>query len=210
MNIIAKNLKGGGKTLTYLLAAVFAANVWAANVASSAKSPALIPAPREIALTGGTYASVAKFKIERVAGIPSEGYELFVKPDCVIIRASDKAGEFYARQTLLQLLDGKTIPCCEIKDSPRFKWRGVQLDDVRHFMGKETVKRIIDEMAKKLGRSRFFAVLLYNRGYRTAEDAMRFLHFEEENLHDPSDPHRRYRRMCNVIQPLYHRNHRNL
>ena len=148
MNIIAKNLKGGGKTLTYLLAAVFAANVWAANVASSAKSPALIPAPREIALTGGTYASVAKFKIERVAGIPSEGYELFVKPDCVIIRASDKAGEFYARQTLLQLLDGKTIPCCEIKDSPRFKWRGVQLDDVRHFMGKETVKRIIDEMAK--------------------------------------------------------------
>ena len=44
---------------------------------------------------------------------------------------------------------------------------------------------IIDEMAQKLGKSRFFAVLLYNRGYRSAEDAMRFLHFEEENLHDP-------------------------
>ena len=44
---------------------------------------------------------------------------------------------------------------------------------------------IIEEMAQKLGQSRFFAVLLYNRGYRTAEDAMRFLHFEEENLHDP-------------------------
>ena len=44
---------------------------------------------------------------------------------------------------------------------------------------------IIDKMAAELGQSRFFAVLLYNRGYRTAEDAMRFLHFEEENLHDP-------------------------
>ena len=44
---------------------------------------------------------------------------------------------------------------------------------------------IIDKMAAELGKSRFFAVLLYNRGYRTAEDAMRFLHFEEENLHDP-------------------------
>ena len=37
-----------------------------------------------------------------------------------------------------------SIPCCEIKDSPRFKWRGVQVDDVRHFMGKEAVKRTID------------------------------------------------------------------
>ena len=44
---------------------------------------------------------------------------------------------------------------------------------------------IIDKMATELGQSRFFAVLLYNRGYRTTEDAMRFLHFEEENLHDP-------------------------
>ena len=33
---------------------------------------------------------------------------------------------------------------------------------------------IIDKMAAELGQSRFFAVLLYNRGYRTAEDAMRF------------------------------------
>ena len=44
---------------------------------------------------------------------------------------------------------------------------------------------IIQQMAEELGKSRFFAVLLYNRGYRTAEDAKRFLHFEEENLHDP-------------------------
>ena len=44
---------------------------------------------------------------------------------------------------------------------------------------------IIDEMAKDLGKSRFFSVLLYNRGYRSAEEAVRFLRFEEENFHDP-------------------------
>lgn len=122
--------------------------VWAADVGASAEVPALIPAPREIVLTGGTCAHAAKPKIERVAGIPPEGYELSVKPESVTIRASDDAGEFYARQTLEQLKDGASIPCCEIKDSPRFKWRGVMIDDVRHFLGKETVKRTIDEMAR--------------------------------------------------------------
>ena len=44
---------------------------------------------------------------------------------------------------------------------------------------------IIREMAAALGKSELFAVLLYNRGYRTAEEAIRFLQFEESNFHDP-------------------------
>lgn len=55
----------------------------------------------------------------------------------------------------------------------------------RYVFGDPVTDAAIDEMAKKLGRSRLFAVLLHNRGYKNAEDAMRFLHFEEENLHDP-------------------------
>ncbi len=55
----------------------------------------------------------------------------------------------------------------------------------QYIFGDVNKDQIIEDMAKKLGKSRYFAVLLYNRGYRTAEDAMRFLHFEEENLHDP-------------------------
>ena len=110
----------------------------------------LIPMPREIAMTDGVCTNAAAPKVERVDGIPAEGYELSVRPDGVTIRASDAAGEFYARQTLVQLADSASasVPCCEIRDSPRFKWRGVHLDDVRHFMGKETVKRTIDEIAK--------------------------------------------------------------
>ncbi|MBP5791327.1 MAG: family 20 glycosylhydrolase [Kiritimatiellae bacterium] len=56
-------------------------------------------------------------------------------------------------QTLKQLTDAKTIPCCEIKDSPRCPWRGVLLDESRHFFGRETVKALLDEMARyKLNR----------------------------------------------------------
>ena len=44
---------------------------------------------------------------------------------------------------------------------------------------------IISNMAQSLGRSRLFAVLLYNRGYRTAEKAEGFLHFKEADFHDP-------------------------
>ena len=55
----------------------------------------------------------------------------------------------------------------------------------RYVFGDTVTDAAIDDMAKKLGRSRFFAVLLHNRGYKTVGDAMRFLHFEEENLHDP-------------------------
>ena len=96
---------------------------------------ALIPKPREMTLTGGTCASEENLKVVRVAGIPAEGYELSVTTNGVTIHASDEAGEFYARQTLSQLkkVTDAAIPCCEIKDSPRFRWRGVQVDDARHF-----------------------------------------------------------------------------
>ena len=111
---------------------------------------ALIPKPREMTLMGGTCASEENLKVVRVAGIPAEGYELSVTTNGVTIHASDEAGEFYAQQTLSQLkkVTDATIPCCEIKDSPRFKWRGVLVDDARHFMGKEMIKRTIDEIAK--------------------------------------------------------------
>ena len=55
----------------------------------------------------------------------------------------------------------------------------------RYVFGDTVMDAAIDDMAKELGKSRFFAVLLHNRGYKTVGDAMRFLHFEEENLHDP-------------------------
>jgi len=43
----------------------------------------------------------------------------------------------------------------------------------------------IADISKTLGVSLLFAVLLYNRGYTTPEEARRFLCFEETDLHDP-------------------------
>ena len=141
---------------TFAVALICALGAVAANGAS-ADVPALVPAPREMALCGGECPAEGEPKVETVAGIPADGYELSVAADGVTIRCSDAAGAFYARMTLSQLerKDGANTvyPCCEIKDAPRYRWRGVHIDDCRHFFGKEKVKRVMDLMAQhKLNR----------------------------------------------------------
>lgn len=56
--------------------------------------------------------------------------------------------------------------------------------DVR-YDGNEEARREIEKMSCELGVSFLFAVLLYNRGYRDADSARRFLRFEETDFHDP-------------------------
>src|SRR5690606_13960958 len=48
----------------------------------------------------------------------------------------------------LQLLaDGDSrLPSLRIDDQPRFGWRGLMLDSVRHFFSVETIKRQLDGM----------------------------------------------------------------
>lgn len=89
----------------------------------------------------------------------SEGYELTVAPDSVVIRAPTQTGLFYGVQSLLQLMAPQayaqrpatnvqwTIPCVYIKDFPRFPWRGWMLDSVRHFFTVDEVKKLLDSMA---------------------------------------------------------------
>lgn len=55
----------------------------------------------------------------------------------------------------------------------------------RYVFGDGQRDGIVRGMAEALGRSELFAVLLYNRGYRTAEEAERFLHYKEADFHDP-------------------------
>jgi hexosaminidase len=93
------------------------------------------------------------------AALGTEGYVLTVTDDSVVIRAGTTAGLFYGIQTLRQLLPPEieskdkvtgiawTIPCVEIKDSPRYAWRGLMLDVARHFYDKAEVERVLDLMA---------------------------------------------------------------
>jgi hexosaminidase len=94
-----------------------------------------------------------------------EGYNLTVDKKRVSIKALSQAGIFYGIQSLRQLLpvevfsaeaiDGKAwvMPCMEIRDLPRFKWRGMHLDVCRHFMPVDFVKKYIDLIAiQKMNR----------------------------------------------------------
>lgn len=76
-----------------------------------------------------------------------EGYEIKVGRRSVKVRAATDAGLFYGMQTLRQLVTGDGIPCCSIKDTPRFVYRGIHIDVARHFFPKEEIMKIMKEMA---------------------------------------------------------------
>ena len=79
-------------------------------------------------------------------------YELIVTPKKIVLKGYDETGLFYAVQTLIQLLptdikDGINIPTVDIKDAPRFEYRGMHLDVVRHIFPVSYIKKYIDYIA---------------------------------------------------------------
>ncbi|MDE3145113.1 MAG: family 20 glycosylhydrolase [Bacteroidota bacterium] len=92
--------------------------------------------------------------IRQTKEIGQEGYLLKVTTSSVQITANSKVGIVYAIQTILQTLPGirtnaaLNVPCMEVKDYPRFAWRGMHLDVSRHFFSEELIKEYIDLLAK--------------------------------------------------------------
>ena len=146
--------------------------VLSAAFAGAGEVPQLIPAPRKVVEGEGVFecaGDIGMFvKHETDASIPKEGYRLSVTKDGATVFSSDAAGDFYGFMTLRQLegeIGKGRIPCIEIEDSPRYSWRGFHLDECRHFFGKETVKSILDLMARyKLNR--FHWHLTEDQGWR--------------------------------------------
>lgn len=134
----------------------------------------LVPYPAKLVEKDGVYVTDDSWEgevaVSTDASIPSEGYRISVSPDGISIVSSGDAGRFYAMQTLYQLADWqsaeKTVfKCVEVEDAPAYPWRGVHLDECRHFFGKECVKRILDLMAMhKLNR--FHWHLTDDQGWR--------------------------------------------
>ena len=100
-----------------------------------------------------------------------EGYVLSVLPEGVSVASRGEAGLFYGIQTLLQLQEqfGDRIPAQRITDSPRFSYRGMHLDEARHFFGKEFVKKQLRMMAS-LKLNRFHWHLTDGAGWRIEID----------------------------------------
>ncbi len=112
------------------------------------------------------------FAVHKAKRVGPEGYTLAVTPDRVTIEAETPKGYFYAVQTLMQLMGGKKeeggkgqkggstlspssrsslsspfFPACQILDRPRYAYRGIMVDVVRHFMPVAFIKKHIDLMA---------------------------------------------------------------
>lgn len=82
-----------------------------------------------------------------------EGYVLSVEPDRVVLKGQSEAGVFYGIQTLhkaLPVTEGQgvaALPCGEVKDFPRFGYRGFMIDVGRHFFSTDYLKEVIDMLA---------------------------------------------------------------
>ena len=121
--------------------------------------PAPVVVPRPTSLKGGkgvrfekaTEVTAELIRFTDDPSVAKEGYDLRIDPEGIAVSASTETGRFYALETLKQLalprLGKLAFPCLEIKDAPRFGWRGVHIDDSRHFFGKTAVKRTLDLMA---------------------------------------------------------------
>ncbi|MEO5501804.1 MAG: family 20 glycosylhydrolase, partial [Ginsengibacter sp.] len=118
-----------------------------------------------------TNAPEIELSIQKVNDVGEEGYILSVSPRSIKIIANSKIGIVYGLQSLFQTLppvrnnSPLIVPCMEIKDYPRFKWRGMHLDVSRHFFPPQMVKEYIDLMGTyKLNR--FHWHLTDDQGWR--------------------------------------------
>ena len=80
-----------------------------------------------------------------------EAYELEVAPGRMVLRAPTSTGVMRGLATLEQLLGrahGRwSVPAVTIRDRPRFPWRGLMLDVVRHWISPAAILRQLDGMA---------------------------------------------------------------
>ncbi len=98
-------------------------------------------------------------------------YQIDVTKTKITVKAGTYKGAFYAVQSLLQLqYFGKgMLACCQINDEPRYEYRGLMFDVVRHFRSKKFIFKQLDLMAL-LKMSRMHFHLTDNEGWRIQLD----------------------------------------
>ena len=81
-------------------------------------------------------------------------YQLAISSNKIEIKATQPEGLFAGISSLLQLVRQQSVnkkvvalASWEIEDEPVYAWRGLMLDESRHFFGKEKVKQLLDWMA---------------------------------------------------------------
>ena len=112
-----------------------------------------VPIPRRIA--NGAAGSLSIDVAGAGFGAPDlaedESYQLTVSATQAQLSAATVVGAIRGLETFLQLQSsdarGVFIQGADIRDAPRFRWRGLLLDVSRHFEGVDVIKRLLDGMA---------------------------------------------------------------
>lgn len=114
----------------------------------------IVPKPSNIKYLEGLYAlpetgslasAIEKHIDKNVQG--EEAYNLSITPEGIKLIANSEKGLFRGWQTIKQLAltnKGGKIPCIEIEDYPRFKYRSFMIDSARHMQSVSELKMMID------------------------------------------------------------------
>lgn len=129
-------------------------------------------------IINSTSASVNKIYLTNEPSMTKNGaYQITMTANRIQLKAGNQEGIFNGLMSLLQLAsfspqnkNSLVIPCWVITDTPLFEWRGLMLDEARHFFGITKVKQILDWMSfYKLNR--FHWHLTDVQGWRIAIDS---------------------------------------
>ncbi len=106
----------------------------------------------QLKVTVGNGAKNAISLVNTNSNAPKGTYTLESSSNGVVINGANEEGVFYGVQSLIQLLpiqksSALSIPAVSIQDQPRFVYRGMHLDEGRHFFGMDFVKKYIDFIA---------------------------------------------------------------
>jgi hexosaminidase len=110
----------------------------------------------------------ANFIVSKKESLNEEAYEIKIETDSLEIYFSSYKGLVYSLQTLSQMLllsREQTLPNVFIQDEPYFQWRGIHLDESRHFFGKKFVKKLLN-LAAFYKLNRFHWHLTDDNGWR--------------------------------------------
>ncbi|HKI87502.1 MAG TPA: beta-N-acetylhexosaminidase, partial [Draconibacterium sp.] len=94
-----------------------------------------------------------QLKLMSRLNLGKEGYLLKVNNNIIVVTAAAPNGLFYGIQSLKQILPVEAtkgsllLQAVDIKDQPRFAWRGNMLDVGRHFFPVSFLKKYIDILA---------------------------------------------------------------
>ncbi|MEI7421758.1 MAG: family 20 glycosylhydrolase [Prolixibacteraceae bacterium] len=114
---------------------------------------------KEFWLVKGTPTRLPAISLQKIdsKALKKESYQLNINPkEGISINSPDAAGVFYGIQSFLATLPVDRLTASskplrttsvQITDSPRFSYRGLQLDVARNFQSKETILKMLDIMA---------------------------------------------------------------